>query len=93
MGRVPEHYRIEEALGIGIGELKLPVFPAVTGVINARLLARPGGHQERFVGGESYDCAEIQRARIRHLRWYPGRAAIRCTKISAMRAAGPRYLP
>ena len=89
---VPECHRVEESLGIRVGELKLPVLSGVGGVVDAGLVAGSGRHQERFVGRESDDAAKVERGGVRDLGERPGAASVGGAEISAVRAAGPRNL-
>ena len=44
MSSVPEDHGVEEAFGIGVGELELPGFAGVGGVVDAGLIGGTGGH-------------------------------------------------
>jgi hypothetical protein len=93
MLRIPEGDRVEESLGIVVGELKLPVLSGIGSVIDAGLLAGPGGHQESLVARESHYATKVERGRVRNVRGRPGASAINCAQISAVSAAGPGNLP
>ena len=87
--RIPEDHGVEEAFGIFVGELQLPVLAGVGGVVDARLLAGAGGHEESFVGGEGDDGAEVERCGVGDLRGSPGASGIGGAEIGSVGAAGP----
>lgn len=87
--RIPEGDGIEKSLGIGVGELELPVQACVRSVIDAGLIAGAGGHEESFVGGEGDDSAEVERGGTGDLSGSPGAACVDCAEISAVGAACP----
>src|SRR5579859_3858980 len=90
---IPEGYRVEEALGACVLELKLPVLAGVGGVIDAGLIAGTGGHQESLIGGECNDSAKVEGCSLRNLGRRPVTATVSRPEISSMRAAGPGNLP
>src|SRR4051794_34202547 len=92
MLRIPEGDGIKESLGIAVGVLKLPMLATVGSVIDARLFARSGRHEERFVCGERSYSAEVECGGIRDLVSGPAAPAIYRTKIAAVCAAGPGNL-
>ena len=57
---VPENHGVEEAFGIAVGELELPVLAGICSVVDAGLVAGTGGHEERFIGRERYYGSEVQ---------------------------------
>jgi len=89
VGSIPEDHGVEEAFGIGVGELELPVLASVGGVVDAGLIAGTGGHEEGLVGGEGYDRAEIQSGGVRDLGGEPGVAGIGGAEVGAVRAGSP----
>jgi hypothetical protein len=90
VGWVPENHGVEEAFGIGVGELKAPVPAGVEGVVDAGLVAGTGGHEESFVGGEGNYGAEIEGSGVRNLGGEPGAACVRGAEVGAVSAGGPR---
>ncbi len=92
VGWVPENHGVEEAFGIAVGELELPVPTGVGGVVDAGLVAGTRGHQESFVGGESYDGAEVESCGVGDLSGDPGAAGVDSAEVGAVRAGGPRDL-
>ena len=58
---IPERHGVEEGFGIRGGELKRPVLACVGGVIDARLVACSGGHEEGVLGGKCDDAAKVER--------------------------------
>jgi hypothetical protein len=92
VGGVPEGDGVEESLGIGVGELELPMLASVRGVVDARLVAGACGHQESFVGREGDDSTEIQSGCVGNLGGGPGASAVGGADISAVRTGGPNDL-
>lgn len=90
MGGIPEGHRVEEGFRIRGRELKRPVLACVGRVVNARLVAWSGRHQESFVGGESYHGAKVKRQGASNLRGLPGASSIGGAEIGAVGARGPR---
>ena len=90
VGSVPEDHGVEEAFGICVGELELPVLAGVGGVVDAGLVAGAGGHEESFVGGESYYGAEIESCGVGDLGGDPGAAGVGGAEIGSVGAGGPR---
>ena len=92
MFRIPERHRVKKSFGIVVGELQLPVLSTIGRVVNARLVAGAGGHEERFGGGESNHSAEVESLRVGDLRRSPCNPTIDSAQESAVRTAGPRDL-
>ena len=89
MFRIPENHGVEKSFGIDVGELKLPVLPGVGCVVDAGLIARPGRHEEGFVGGERDDGAEVESGGAGDLRGNPGAPGVRGAKVGAVGSASP----
>ena len=61
-------------------------------VVNAGLVAGPGGHQEGFVCGKGNHPAEVEHRRVGYLLGSPRHSTIESAQESAMGTAGPRDL-
>jgi hypothetical protein len=89
VGGVPEHHGVEEAFGIGVGELELPMLAAVGGVVDAGLVAGTGGHEEGLVGGESDYGAEVESGGVGDLGGDPGASGVGGAEVGAAGPGGP----
>jgi hypothetical protein len=89
VGWVPENHGVEEAFGIFVGELELPVLASVGSVVDAGLVAGTGGHEESFDGGEGNNGAEIEGGGVWDLGGSPGAACVGGAEVGAVSAGGP----
>jgi hypothetical protein len=90
VGWVPENHGVEEGFGICARELELPVLAGVGGVVDAGLVTGAGGHEECFVGRDSYYGAEVQSGGVWDLSGDPGAAGVDGAEVGAVRAGRPR---
>ncbi len=90
---IGERHRIEEHLGVVIGELQRPVRAAVRGPVDPRRVAGTDAEHGRDASLAGIDVAEVERFGSRHGTWLPCRAAIGGPQHRAALTAGPGDLP
>lgn len=92
MSGIPKGDGVEEGFGIGVRKLELPVLAGVGGVVDARLVAGSGRHEESFVSREGDDAAKVESGSVGDLGWDPGAAGVGGAEVDAVGAGGPRDL-
>src|ERR1700694_3463214 len=74
---VPKSQGVEKRFLLGVLKLQLPVVAAVCRFVDARVFARPDAQQVSHLRAKSFDVAEVQLFRTRHMAHAPGRSPIR----------------